>query len=149
MLNGVRWVLSIGWRASSLDFVWSGGHRPRTDLCFCAVALNTLIFCSMLRAQRYRGRGCGVVSSFGAGVRGDMSESALADNFSLRVTVACLRLFFGSVDGDGVGIVACKARHCNAINKWSKRKLGNMTDETSWVVLTRSRSMRPAVSILD
>ena len=29
-----------------------------------------------------------------------------------------------------------------------KRKLGNMTDEMSWVVLTRSRPMRPVEAIL-
>ena len=35
------------------------------------------------------------------------------------------------------------------INKWSKRKRDNMTDEMQWVVLTRSRPMRPVVAILD
>ena len=38
---------------------------------------------------------------------------------------------------------------CDHINKWSKRKLGNMTDEMQWVVLTRSRPMRSVVAILD
>ena len=38
---------------------------------------------------------------------------------------------------------------CDHINKWSKRKLVNITDEMSWVVLTRSRSMRVVVVILE
>ena len=50
---------------------------------------------------------------------------------------------------DGVLSIVDEDRELDHINKWSKRKLGNMTEETSWVVLTRSRSMRPAVAILD
>ena len=38
---------------------------------------------------------------------------------------------------------------CDHINKKSKRKRENMTDEMQWVVLTRSRPMRPVVAILD
>ena len=38
---------------------------------------------------------------------------------------------------------------CDHINKWSKRKLENMTDELPWVVLTRSRAMKTVVAILD
>ena len=38
---------------------------------------------------------------------------------------------------------------CDHINKWSKRKRDNMTDEMQWVVLTRSRPMRPMVEIID
>ena len=38
---------------------------------------------------------------------------------------------------------------CDHINKWSKGKLVSMTDEMPWVVLTRSRPMRPVVAILD
>ena len=41
-----------------------------------------------------------------------MFEFALACKKTLRVTVACRRLFFGSVDGDQVYLVACRARHC-------------------------------------
>ena len=39
-------------------------------------------------------------------------EFALACKTTLRVSVACRRLYFVSVDGDRVGIVACRARHC-------------------------------------
>ena len=38
---------------------------------------------------------------------------------------------------------------CDHIIEWSKRKLGNITDEMSCVVLTRSRSTRPVVAILE
>ena len=84
-MNGVRLVWSIEWgEVGSVlgGLFWPAGHRHQNRLLFLCCGFDTLFFLfNALNLAVTWPRMWQYESSFDAGVRGNMSEFALADNF--------------------------------------------------------------------
>ena len=131
-------VLSIIWYESQLEVI-ADGRRTAQELCLIRRSMQTLRSrCRWVPHER-------------------LVANALTKRHGNSITM--LRLLrdgvFSIVDEDQELAMrkTYRQKHknviCDHIDKWSKRKSENTTDEMQWVVPTRSKRMRSLVATLE